>query len=116
MILIFVWSEDHVEGTSNFNTWKERVLNIIEEHNLNGYVSIVEENPTTNEGRINQSPSMGFFIWLMEIMSMIISLKNGREVLKHSPIFSGTRLVFKKRGTSKQRLCTLKRRIFSSCK
>ena len=50
MILIFVWPEDRLEGTSNFNTWKARVLNILEEHNLNGYVSILEGDLTMNEG------------------------------------------------------------------
>ena len=50
MTLIYVRSEDCLEGTSNFNTWKARVLNILEENNLDGYVSTVEEDTTPNEG------------------------------------------------------------------
>ena len=53
MTLIFVRPKDRLEGTSNFNTWKERVLNIIEEHNLDGYVYKVLEGTTTNEVKIN---------------------------------------------------------------
>ena len=47
MTLISIWPEYHFESTSNFITWKARVLNILEEHNLDFYVSSVVEDPTT---------------------------------------------------------------------
>ena len=53
MEAIFVWSDDRLEGTSNFNTWKARVLNILEENDLDSFVTIVIKDPTTNEERIN---------------------------------------------------------------
>ena len=53
MTSISVRPEDRLEGTSNFNTWKMRVLNILQEHDLDGYISIVVEDPTSNVGCIN---------------------------------------------------------------
>ena len=44
-------SEDRLEGASNFNAWKARVLNILEESDLDNLVTRVEEEPTTNQGK-----------------------------------------------------------------
>ena len=52
MTSIFVILEDRLEGASNFNTWKARILNIQEEHDLHGYVSNIVEGPTSNAGYI----------------------------------------------------------------
>ena len=85
MTLISVRLEDHLECTSKFNTWKERVLNILEENNLDSYVSIVEEDPTTNEGRINfkknqEKAKRIIFDSIKDyLMSMIILLKTAKE-------------------------------------
>ena len=46
-----VKSEDRLEGASNFNTWKARVLNILEESDLDDLVTRVVEEPTTAQGR-----------------------------------------------------------------
>ena len=46
-----VKSEDRLEGTSNFNAWKARVLNILEESDLDDLVTRVVEEPTTAQGR-----------------------------------------------------------------
>ena len=46
-----VKSEDRLEGASNFNTWKGRVLNILEESDLDDLVTRVVEEPTTAHGR-----------------------------------------------------------------
>ena len=43
--------EDRLEGASNFNAWKARVLNILEESDLNELVTRVIEEPTTTQGR-----------------------------------------------------------------
>ena len=40
--------EDRLEGTSNFNVWKARVLNILEEHDLDNFVFNTVKEPTTN--------------------------------------------------------------------
>ena len=45
--------EDRLEGTFNFNTWKERVINILEEHYLYSFVTTVINESTTNVGRTN---------------------------------------------------------------
>ena len=44
-------SEDRLEGASNFNEWKARVLNILEESYLDDLVTRVVEEPTTAQGR-----------------------------------------------------------------
>ena len=44
-------SEDRLEGASNFNAWKARVLNILEESDLDDLVTRVVEEPTTAQGR-----------------------------------------------------------------
>ena len=43
--------EDRLEGASNFNAWKARVLNILEESDLDDLVTIFVEDPTTVQGR-----------------------------------------------------------------
>jgi hypothetical protein len=46
-----VKAEDRLEGASNFNAWKSRVLNILEEGDLDELVTRVIEEPTSNTGR-----------------------------------------------------------------
>ena len=46
-----VKSEDRLEVASNFNAWKARVLNILEESDLDDLVTSVVEEPTTAQGR-----------------------------------------------------------------
>jgi hypothetical protein len=46
-----VKAEDRIEGTSNFNAWKARVFNILEEGDLDELVTRVMEEPTSNTGR-----------------------------------------------------------------
>ena len=53
MTSISIRSENHLEGTSNFNTWKARVLNILEEHDLDLFVTSTVEDPATIATRIN---------------------------------------------------------------
>ena len=52
MTSIFVRLEDCLKGAYNFNTWKERVLNILEDHDLDSLVTSVVEEPT-NVARVN---------------------------------------------------------------
>jgi hypothetical protein len=46
-----VKAEDRLEGASNFNAWKCRILNILEESDLDELVTRVIEEPTSNTGR-----------------------------------------------------------------
>ena len=50
---ISIQPKDRLEGTSNFNTWKERVLNLLEEHDIDSFINFVVEDPTANEKIIN---------------------------------------------------------------
>jgi hypothetical protein len=47
---ILVRAEDRLEGASNFNVWKLWITNILQEHELEQYVTTVVEEPTTNVG------------------------------------------------------------------
>jgi hypothetical protein len=49
---IFVKAEDRLEGASNFNVWKLGIMNILQEHELEQYVTSMMEEPTTNAGRV----------------------------------------------------------------
>ena len=46
-----VKSEHRLKGASNFNAWKDRVPNILEESDVNDLVTRVVEEPTTAQGR-----------------------------------------------------------------
>jgi hypothetical protein len=59
---ILVRVEDRLERAANFNVWKLRITNILQEHDLEQYVTTVVEEPTTNAGRkalgrVKQRPS-----------------------------------------------------------
>jgi hypothetical protein len=49
---ISVRSEDRLKGATNFNVWKLHITNILQEHDLEKYVTIVVEEPMNNVGRI----------------------------------------------------------------
>ena len=44
-------SEDGLDGSSNFNSWKARVIAILEENDIDHYVTIVMVELTTSVGR-----------------------------------------------------------------
>ena len=46
-----VKSEERLEGASNFNAWKARVLNILEDSDLDDFVTRVVEELATAQGR-----------------------------------------------------------------
>ena len=46
-------SEDRLEGSSNFNNWKARIIAILEEHDLDQYVITEVAKPTSSAGRAN---------------------------------------------------------------
>ena len=43
-------SVDRLDGSSNFISWKARVIVILEEKNIDHYVTTVVAQPTTNVG------------------------------------------------------------------
>ena len=53
MNLISVKAIDRLEGSSNFNVWKVRIINILEEHDLDNSITNVVEEPTTAASRTN---------------------------------------------------------------
>jgi hypothetical protein len=48
---ISVRAKDRLKGATNFNVWKLRITNILQEHDLEQYVTTVVEEPTNNAGR-----------------------------------------------------------------
>ena len=51
MTSISVRPEDRLDGVSNFSTWKVRIMNILEEHDLDQFVTSEVDAPTTVTGR-----------------------------------------------------------------
>jgi hypothetical protein len=49
---ISVRVEDRLEGDSNFNVWKLRIMNILQEHDLEQFVTSVMKEPTSHTGRV----------------------------------------------------------------
>jgi hypothetical protein len=48
---ISVRAKNRLEGAANFNVWKLWITNILQEHDLEQYVTTVVEEPATNAGR-----------------------------------------------------------------
>ena len=48
-------SEDRLDGSSNFNNWKARIIAILEEHDLDQYVLTEITEPTSAAGRLPSS-------------------------------------------------------------
>jgi hypothetical protein len=46
-----VKAEDRLVGVANFNAWKYRIINILEENDLEDFISREIEEPTTNTAR-----------------------------------------------------------------
>ena len=44
--------EDRLEGTLNFRSWKERVLNLLEENDLDDYVTRFILEPIDDNGKV----------------------------------------------------------------
>ena len=51
MVSVSFRPEDRLERSSNFNSWKARILATLEENDLDDLVINVVEEPTTNVGR-----------------------------------------------------------------
>ena len=44
-------AKDRLDGSSNFNNWKASVTKILEENNIDHYMTSVVEDPSNNAGR-----------------------------------------------------------------
>ena len=51
MTSLSVKAEDRLVGATNFNAWKYRIINILEENDLEDYITREIEEPTTNTAR-----------------------------------------------------------------
>ena len=82
---IFVKAKDRLEGSSNFNVWKVRIMNILEEYDLDHFVTTIVEEPTTTAGRANFKKNQAkakriIFDSLKDsIMPMVAPLKTAKE-------------------------------------
>ena len=80
-----VRAKDRLEGASNFNTWKARVMNVLEEYDLDASVTSVVEEPSTNVRRVafkrNQAKAKRVIFDSVKdhLMSMITPLKTPKE-------------------------------------
>lgn len=50
-MMALIQTEDRLDGSSNFSNWKARVITILEEHDINHYVTTIVAEPTSNVGR-----------------------------------------------------------------
>jgi hypothetical protein len=46
-------AKDRLEGATNFNMWKLHITNILQEHDLEQYVTTMLDEPTKIVGRTN---------------------------------------------------------------
>ena len=78
-------TEDRLDGSSNFNNWKARVMAILAENDIDHYVTTVVVEPTTSVGRAsskrNQAKARRIIYDSMKehIMPIIIPLKTTKE-------------------------------------
>ena len=103
MTTISVQPKDRLEGTSNFNTWKVRVFNILEKHDLDCYVSFMVEEPRTNEECINLNKNLAKSKQIIydsvkdNLMFVITSLKTSME------LFDTLTNLYEKKASSQKR-------------
>ena len=84
---ISVKAEDRLEGATNFNVWKLHITNILQEHDLEQYVTIVVEKPMNNVGRTTlrksqaKAKSIIFDSVKDSIMPTMISLMTAKDFM-----------------------------------
>lgn len=85
MTAISVRLEDRLEGALNFSTWKARVMNLPEEHELDQFVTSEVEMPTSNAGRSafkrNQAKAKRIIFDYVKdsIMTILVPLKTPKQ-------------------------------------
>ena len=87
---ILVKAKDRLEGATNFNVRKLWITNILQEHDLEQYVTTVVEEPTNNAGRATFRKSQAKAKWIifdlvkdsiMHAMSSLMTAKNCMDTL-----------------------------------
>jgi hypothetical protein len=84
---ISVRAEDRLEGATNFNVWKLCITNILQEHDLEQYVTTVVEEPMNNAGRMTfrkiQAKGKRIIFDLVKdsIMSAMTSLMTAKDCM-----------------------------------
>ena len=105
--------KDRLDGSFNFNNWKARLTAILEENNIDHYVTSVVEEPTSHAGRTafkrNQAKARRIiYDYVNEnIMPMITPLKTAKECFDTLVKLYKTNAPSQK-GILKNQLCTLK--------
>jgi hypothetical protein len=113
MALSSVKEEDRLEGAANFNAWKVRVFNILEEGDLDELVTRVIEEPTSNAGRVTykkrQAKAKRVIFDLVKdtMMPLIAHLRTTKECFDTLANLYEKKAPTQKR-ILKKRLCTLK--------
>ena len=85
MTSIYVRIEYLLEGISKFNMWKEKVLNILKEHDLDSFVNLVVKKTTYNVGILNYKKNQEkekrtiYDSVKANLMSVITPLKTSKE-------------------------------------
>ena len=89
---IFVRPEDRLEGDSKFNVWKLRVMNILQELELDQFVTAVMQESATNAGRAtfrrNQAKAKRVIFdsvkdSIMRILTSLMTTKNCYDTLRN---------------------------------
>ena len=80
---ISVRAEDRLEGATNFNVWKLWITNILEEHDLDHYVTTMVEEPMNNAGRavFRKSQSKAKRIGIIPAMTSLMTTKDCMDTL-----------------------------------
>jgi len=59
--------EERLEGAMNFNSWKSRVMNLLEENDLDGYMTSVVAEPSDDAWKTaykkNQAKEKSYFLF-----------------------------------------------------
>jgi len=106
-------SEHRLEGSSNFNNWKARIIAILEEHDLDQYVITEVAEPTSAAGRASFKRNQGKARRILydsvkeNIMSIITPLKTTKECYDTLVKLYETKSTSQKR-LLKSQLCSLK--------
>ena len=105
--------EDRLDGSSNFNKWEERLMAILEENDIDHYVTSVVEEPSSNAGRTtykkNQEKARRIiYNYVKEnLMPVITPLKIAKECFETLVKLYEPKAPSEKR-LLKNQLCTLK--------
>ena len=83
--MTFIRSEDRLEGSSNFNNWKARIIVILKERDLDQYVLTEVVEPTSAVGKASFKRNQGKARRIIynsvkeNIMPIITPLKTTKE-------------------------------------